>query len=104
MDDDEYNKSNELKAERVSHVIRNESHIKVNVPIIVDPEEHPKMYNDTDSVSMFNHTTTISEPKSLAPSQSFTPLVVPNPPSILESSTSESKPTYINYTEEAETV
>jgi hypothetical protein len=99
-DDDEYNKTDEPTAERP---IRNTaSHILIQVPIIIDPEESPKIYEDTDSDSTFRPND--PSPASISPSKSFTPKIVSNPPSVLASSTSASKPTDINYEDEGESV
>jgi hypothetical protein len=103
-DDNEYNKTDEPKAERPNRTIINgESHVQVQVPIILDPEVSPKMYEDTDSVSTFRQADH-SSPASVSPSKTFTPKIVSNPPSILASSTSNSKPPDINYQEDRESV
>jgi hypothetical protein len=85
-------------------VIRDESHVEVQVPIMMDPEEFPKMYNDDDSVSTFHPQQNTNLPASISPSKKFTPKIVSNPPSVLASSTSDSKPTDIDYAEDAESV
>jgi hypothetical protein len=104
-DDDEYNKTDEPTAEKSNKkVFIEESHIEVNVPIIVDPEEFPKMYNNDDSMSTFHtHQNTVS-PASITPSKKFTPKIVSNPPSVLASSTSDSKLTDIDYVDDTETI
>jgi hypothetical protein len=54
-EDDEFNKTDEPTAEgRIRNLAGNESHIQVQVSIILDPEELPKMYEDTDLAST-NH-------------------------------------------------
>jgi hypothetical protein len=45
-----------------------------------------------------------SAPASISPSKSFTPNIISNPPSILASSTSDSKPNGIDYQEDGESV
>jgi hypothetical protein len=102
-DDDEYNKTDEPTAERpIRNTAQDDSHILIQVPIIIDPEESPKIYEDTDSVSTFRPND--PSPASISPSKSFTPKIVSNPPSVLASSTSASKPTDINYEDEGESV
>jgi hypothetical protein len=102
--DDEYNKTDEPMVERTNKTtVIDESHIQINVPIIIDPEESPKMYKDDDSVSTF-HQQERPSPTSVSPSKTFTPNIVSNPPSILASSTSDSKPLDINYHDDAESV
>jgi len=103
-EDDEYNKTDEPTAERPSRREGpDESYIQVHVPIIIDPEDSPKMYEETDSVSTF-HQKEGPTPASISPSKSFTPNIVSNPPSILASSTSDSKPNDIDYQEDGESV
>jgi hypothetical protein len=103
-DDDEYNKTDEPTAERPNRTtVMDESHIQINVPIIIDPEESPKMYKDDDSFSTF-HQQEPSSPTLVSPSKSFTPKIVSNPPSILAPSNSDSKPSDINYHDDAESV
>jgi TolA-binding protein len=80
-----------------------DSHIQVNVPLIIDPEENPKMYEDTDSVSTFHHNENVTL-ASVAPSKSFTPNILSSPPSVLASSASESRPVDINYQDDGESV
>jgi hypothetical protein len=102
-DDDEYNKTDEPTAERPTKNDNAEAFIQVQVPIILEPEDSPKMYEDTDSVSTFRQADALS-PASVSPSKSFTPKIVSNPPSILESSTSTAKPVDINYQDDGESV
>ncbi len=53
-DDDEYSKTDEPTAEwPIRNVTQDDFHIQIQVPIIIDPEESPKMYEDVDSVSTF---------------------------------------------------
>ena len=54
----------------------------MNVPIVIDPEDFPKMYNDSDSVSTF-HRPDEQTQASCTPSTKFTPVIVSNPPSII---------------------
>jgi hypothetical protein len=84
-------------------VIRDESHIQVQLPIIIDAETFPKMYDD-DSVSTFHRKDTHPSTPSIAPSTTFTPVIVSNPPSVIESSTTNSKPKDIDYQEDDESV
>jgi hypothetical protein len=103
-EDNEYNKTDEPTAEKpVRRPVVDESHIQVNVPIVIDPEDNPKMYEDTDSVSTF-HPKDGYAPPSVSPSKTFTPTIVLNPPSMLASSTSASKPNNIDYQEDGESV
>ncbi len=103
-EDDEYNKTDEPTAERPSRREGpDESYIQVHVPIIIDPEDSPKIYEETDSVSTF-HQKDGPAPASVSPSKSFTPNIVSNPPSILASSTSDSKPNEIDYQDDGESV
>jgi hypothetical protein len=37
-----------LHSYRKMIVIRDESQIQVNIPIVIDPKDFPKMYNDDD--------------------------------------------------------
>lgn len=101
-DDDEYDKSDEPTAEKPSRRVRDESHIQVDVPIIIDPEDFPKMY-DADSASMF-HKVVANSKKAGTTSTKFTPMAVSNPPSILASSTSESRPRDVNYQADEEPI
>jgi hypothetical protein len=79
-DDNEYNKSDEPTAEKPkSWVIRDESNIQVHVPIVIEPEEFPKMYQDDDSVSTFHQKEDYSQ-QPITPSKTFTPHVISNPP------------------------
>jgi hypothetical protein len=103
-EDDEYNKTDEPTAERpIKKAAVDESHIQVHVPMVIDPEESPKMYEDTDSVSTFHkkdgHATAL-----ISPLKSFTPNIVSNPLSVLASSTSNSKPIDIDYHKDGESV
>jgi hypothetical protein len=103
-DDDEYNKTDEPTAERPNRSSQaDESYIQVQVPIIIDPEDSLKMYEDDDSVSTFHQ---MGHPShaSISPSKTFTPKIISNPPSVLDSSVSNSKPTDINYQDEDESV
>ncbi len=101
-DDDEYNKSDEPTVEKPSRRVRDESHIQVDVPIIIDPEDFPNMY-DADSVSTF-HKVVGNSKKAGTTSTKFTPMAVSNPPSILASLTSESRPRDVNYQADEESI
>jgi hypothetical protein len=103
-DDDEYNKTDEPTAERpIRDTNRDESYIQVQIPIVLDPEDSPKMYEDADSVSIF-HQTEKASPCSVSPSKRFTPKIVSNPPSVQVSSISDSKPSAISYLDDGESV
>ncbi len=103
-DDDEYNKTDEPTADKPTRTFtHDESYIQVEVPIIIDPEESPKMYEDSDSVSTFR-LTDHKPSSSVSPSKTFTPKIISNPPSLLESSISDSKPSAINYHDQDESV
>ena len=102
-DDDEYNKSDEPTAEKSARKVRrDESRIQVNIPIVLDPEEFPKMYDD-DSVSTF-HPNQDESKESCTPSIKFTPIIVSNPPSIRASVTSEPRPTNVHYQDDDESI
>ncbi len=102
-DDDEYNKSGEPTAEKSARrVNRDESRIQVNIPIVIDPKEFPKMYND-DSVSTF-HPHQDKSKDSCTPSIKFTPIVVSNPPSIRASVNGEPRPTNVHYHDDDESI
>jgi DNA-binding transcriptional regulator GbsR (MarR family) len=89
-EDDELNKSDEPTVVRqASRVVLDESEIQVNVPVILDPEDFPKMYQDEDSVSTFR--SKMSSP-SLRPSSIFRPQVVSDAPSRTSTSLSASIP------------
>jgi hypothetical protein len=60
------------------------------------------MYDDADSVSTSQPKD--SHPASASPSKKFTPKIVSNPPSILASSVSDSKPQDIDYQHDVESV
>lgn len=103
-DDDEYNKSDEPTTEKPQRkVISDESNIEVNIPIVIDPEDFPKMYQDDDSVSTF-HKAESSAKSPLAPSTKFNPVIVSNTPSLRESSTSTNKPSNVSYYEDGESI
>jgi hypothetical protein len=102
-DDDEYNKSDEPTAEKpIRKTNQDESNIRVHVPIIIDPEDSPKMYQDDDSVSTFNQAPSVKTP--IAPSTTFTPIIVSNPPSLRESSASSPKPSDVSYNDDGESI
>jgi hypothetical protein len=104
VEDNEYNKTDEPTAENpVRRPVIDESHIQVNVPTIINPEDNPKMYEDAVSVSTFHQKDGITPP-SVSPSKTFTPAIVSNPSSVLASSTSASKPNVIDYQEDGESV
>ena len=102
-DDDEYNKTDEPTADRPNRNTQSEAFIQMQVPLVIDPEESPKMYEDTDSVSTFRPQVN-NMPASVSPSKRFTPKIVSNPPSIQASSISDSKPSAINYQDDGESV
>jgi hypothetical protein len=103
-DDDAYNKTDEPTAEKTTRMtFIDDSHIQIQVPIIIDSEESPKMYEDTDSVSTFRQPDTSSFTQ-VSPSKSFTPKIVSNPPSMMASSNSVSKPLDINYQNDGESL
>ena len=82
-DDDEYNKTDEPTADKPTRTFtHDESYIQVEVPIIIDPEESPKMYEDSDSVSTFRQTDH-KPSSSVSPSKTFTHKIISNPPSLL---------------------
>lgn len=73
-------------------MIQGNSRIQVQIPIIIDPKESPKMYDD-DSVSIFHPQTDHQSSASISPLKFFTPKIVSNPPiSVIASSTGNSKP------------
>jgi hypothetical protein len=103
-DDDAYNKTDKPTAEKPTRTtFIDDSHIQIQVPIIIDSEESPKMYEDTDSVSTFRQPDTSSFTQ-VSPSKSFTPKIVSNPPSMMASSNSASKPLDINYQNDGESI
>jgi hypothetical protein len=61
------------------------------------------MYQDDDSVSTFHQKEDYSQ-QPITPSKTFTPHVISNPSSVLESSTSASKPNDISYQDESESI
>jgi hypothetical protein len=66
-EDDEHNKTDEPTMEKpVRRQAIDDSHIQVNVPIVLIPEDTPKMYEDADSVSTF-HPKDVSAPPSVSP-------------------------------------
>ncbi len=103
-DDDEYNKSDEPTAEKPRRsVIRDESNISVQVPIVIDPESFPKMYQDDDSISTF-HPKETRQQNATSPSKTFTPTIVSTPPSMPDSSNNTPRPTNIDYQEDSESI
>ncbi len=71
-DDDEYNKTDKPTAERPNRNTQTEEFIQMQVPIVIDPEDSPKMYEDTDSVSTFRPQEN-SKPTSVSPSKKDLP-------------------------------
>jgi hypothetical protein len=79
MDDDEYNKPDEPIAEKTQcRIIQDESHIKVQVPVVIDLEDFSKVYKEDDSVSTLQQAVdSVKSP--LTPSTKLTPSLFPTP-------------------------
>ncbi len=97
-DDDRLNKSDEPTVVHQSpRIVRDETNIQVNVPQVAEREEFPTMYHDTDSISTFRSKT----PSTILPHSSiFHPQIVPNTPSVVDTSLSSSIPINVDEAEE----
>ena len=97
-DDDRLNKSDEPTVVRQTpRIVRDETNIQVNIPQVAEREEFPTMYRDTDSISTFRSKTASTI---LPPSSTFHPQIVPNTPSVVDTSLSSSIPINVDEAEE----